>query len=176
MRGDRLYSSCRDSFLLSSSCFPLQPFSSCRWHVTEVTGWRRQMSLRPSPVLCCPRPCCTFCPDKDTAGRCIDKFPGAALSTPRRLPGPYLQVPGCSLVVLAPSHSPSLTGMPCPEPLTPYRYHKDPTSPEQGRNSAGPKPSGSATWCYLRADRLSHMGKLIIFFIFSLSICESAGL
>ena len=37
-------------------------------------------------------------------------------------------------------------GCPCPEPLAPCRCHKNPTSPEQGRSSAGSKPSGSVMW------------------------------
>lgn len=58
-----------------------------------------------------------------------------------------------------------------PEPPAPYGCHREPAPPEQDRSSAwhgqrGQSPLDLLCGVELRADRWSHMGKLIIFFIF----------
>lgn len=93
------------------------------------------------------------------------QVPVAALPSP----GPHGQV-SMLLACRACAPGPCSPGCPCPEPPAPCSNHKEPF-PEQGGSSTwhcqwGQSPPDLLHGAELRADRWSHMGKLIIFFSF----------
>ncbi|VCX37038.1 unnamed protein product [Gulo gulo] len=142
------------------------------------------MSFRPIAVLSSLFPQLHVLPGEGHSWKAPTQRPGGRPGhrsplTPGATPAGLWMLPAGSACTLEPSARQDTQDQ---SPLGPYSCHREPTSPERSRSSAwhgqgGRSPQDFLCGVALRADRWSHMGKLIIvfFFFFFLGICESAG-
>lgn len=153
------------------SCYPFQPVSSHRSDMTETTVWRRT-SFRPIAVLSTLFPQLHVPPGEGHSWKAPMQRPGGCSGTARLTPGAtpagLWMLLASGACTLEPSARQDVQDQ---SPPGPYSCHTEPTSPERGRSSAwhgqgGRSPQDLLCGVALRADRWSHMGKLIIVFSF----------